>query len=365
MRPSTRGRGLSSLVLVPLLTAAVLASCGRAVEVAGPPSLEEAPEEVGPSTDAPLEVAPDGRPISPFTGLAVDPAVTERALLVVKIENSPASRPQSGLDAADIVYEEVVEGGITRFFVLFHSELPSAAGPVRSARPVDTQLLKGLGPSGFAFSGARREVQDLLATTPSIRITEGAAGFFRDDRRNAPHNLYLDAARTLEAVEGRGALPLTGIGWTFDAEVPEGGLACPADEAGCTDAGRRVVVRMSAGYLSGWTYEDTTGRYRRDQNGRDFEVTGGGRVGAANVVILSTRHYTGVSGYPETDVVTGPQPRPAVVLRDGRRYEARWSKPTEGSLLVLTTPDGTPFPLKPGPTWVHLPPPEAVTTLLP
>jgi hypothetical protein len=343
--------------------AVTLAGCGRGVDDGVAPA--EEPADAGPTVDEPLDVAPDGRPLSPYTGLPIDEDVAERALLVVKIENSPAARPQSGLDAADVVYEEVVEGGITRFFVLFHSQLPAAAGPVRSARPVDTQLLKGLGPSGFAFSGARGEVQDLLATTPSIRITEGAAGFFRDDRRNAPHNLYLDAARTLEAVESRGAKALADIGWVFDAAVPEGGLDCPAGEAGCSDAGARVVVRMSAGYLSGWTYDAAAGLYRRDQNGRDFESTGDGRIGAANVVILATRHYIGVSGYPETDVVTGPGDRPAVVLRDGRRYAARWSKSTEGSLLVLTTPDGAPFPLRPGPTWVHLPPPEAVEALLP
>lgn len=369
MRPSVPGqprqarRGPRGAAVLFVLALAVTA-CGRAVEGPAAPVVE-APEEVGPSTDAPLGTAPDGRPLSPFTGLPIDPEVADRALLVVKIENSPPSRPQSGLDAADVVYEEVVEGGVTRFFVLFHSDLPEAAGPVRSARPVDTQLLKGLGPSGFAFSGARREVQELLATTPSIRITEGAAGFYRDDRRNAPHNLYLVAERTLEAVEGRGATALTDIGWAFAATAPEGGLGCPAAEAGCTDAGQRVVVRMSAGYLSGWTYDEAAALYRRDQNGRDFEATGGGRIGAANVVILSTRHYIGVSGYPETDVVTGAESRQAIVLRDGRRYEARWSKPTEGSLLVITTPGGAPFPLKPGPTWVHLPPPEVVSALLP
>lgn len=363
-RRERRGRRAARFTILVALVALALVGCGRAVEGPPPPDVE-APAESGPSTEEPLEVAPDGRPLSPFTGLPIDPEVSERALLVVKIENSPASRPQSGLDAADIVFEEVVEGGVTRFFVLFHSALPEAAGPVRSARPVDTQLLKGLGPSGFAFSGARGEVQELLATTPSIRITEGAAGFYRDDRRNAPHNLYLVAERTLEAVEGRGAAPLSDIGWTFDPAVPEGGLDCPAAEDGCTDAGQRVVVRMSAGYLSGWTYDGAEELYRRDQNGRDFEATGGGRIGASNVVVLSTRHYVGVSGYPETDVVTGAEARPAVVLRDGRRYEARWSKPTEGSLLVLTTPDGAPFPLKPGPTWVHLPPPEAVSALLP
>jgi hypothetical protein len=74
------------------------------------------------------------------------------------------------------------------------------------------------------------------------------------------------------------------------------------------------------------------------------------------VVVLATRHYVGASGYPETDVVTDGAR--AVVLRDGQRFEARWRKPSPTAPLELLTADGAPFPLKPGPTWVHLPPAE-------
>jgi hypothetical protein len=315
-----------------------------------------------PSPDDGPDLAPDGRPLSPFTGLAIDADVLERPLLIVKIENSPPARPQSGLDAADIVIEEVVEGGITRFFVLFHSELPAVAGPVRSARPVDTQLLKGLGSSGFAFSGARPEVQDLLATTPSVRISEGSAGFFRDAARNAPHNLYLAPTDALPTLLGRGATPLSTIGWTFVEEL-EDDVVCPGGATGCVGDGATIAIPMSAGFVSGWDYDAADGVYRRNQNGRAFDVTGDGRIGAANVVVLATRHYTGPTGYPETDVVTTGAD--AVVLRDGRRYAARWTKSNESALLVLETRDGRPFPLKPGATWVHLPPASALPALLP
>jgi hypothetical protein len=70
-------------------------------------------------------------------------------------------------------------------------------------------------------------------------------------------------------------------------------------------------------------------------------------------VVLATRHYVGASGYDETDATTTGAP--AIVLSDGRRYEARWEKPTASDLLRILTPDGQPFPLKPGPTWLHLP----------
>ena len=95
------------------------------------------------------------------------------------------------------------------------------------------------------------------------------------------------------------------------------------------------------------------GLYRRQQNDADSLVTGTGQIGAANVVVLAVRHYVGETGYPETDVVGEGD---AVVLRDGRRYPARWSKPEDTAPLRLLAADGAAtFPLKPGPTWILLP----------
>ena len=357
--PISRGRATAAGVVLALL----LAACGGADDAAPvQPGVPGAPAPApGSGGDAPTADPVDGRPRSPFTGLPVDPDVLARPLLIVKIENSESARPQSGMDAADVVIEELVEGGITRFMVLFHGELPPVAGPIRSARPVDVDLLSGLGPSGFAYSGARAEVEGVLASAPSIRVVEGVSGFFRDDARRAPHNLYVEPAAVLDVVAGRGARPLIDIGWAFDELAPEGALACPANATGCADPGGSVVIEMSRSFRSGWTYDAAAGVYRRDQNGRPFAATGPGEVGAANVVILATRHYVGASGYDETDATTTGAP--ALVLRDGRRYEARWEKPTAGDLLRILTPDGRPFPLKPGPTWLHLPAADRMPTV--
>jgi hypothetical protein len=342
-----------------LALALLLAACGGGGEDA--PDPQAGLEAPGPMVEDPAGEPVDDRPRSPFSGRPVDPEVLERPLLVVKIENSENARPQSGMDAADIVIEELVEGGITRFMVLFHSDLPPVAGPIRSARPVDVDLLSGLGASGFAYSGARAEVEGLLASTPSIRVVEGVDGFFRDAARRAPHNLYLEPESVLAVVERRGARPLIGIGWEFDDLAPEGALTCPASAKDCADPGGSVVVEMSRSFRSGWTYDAAAGLYRRDQNGRPFAATGPGEIGAANVVILATRHYVGASGYDETDATTTGAP--AIVLRDGRRYEARWEKPTPSDLLRILTPDGEPFPLKPGPTWLHLPSADRMPTV--
>jgi hypothetical protein len=115
---------------------------------------------------------------------------------------------------------------------------------------------------------------------------------------------------------------------------------------------------MSRRYRTGWNYDAGAGVYRRLQNGEPFSVAGPGTIGAANVVVLETRHYLGQpdcygARCPETDVLTDGAR--AIVLRDGNRYEAMWRKPTAGDDLQLFTADGGPFPLKPGPTWLHLP----------
>jgi hypothetical protein len=349
----SRTRQRRRAVLASAALALVLAACGGTSDAPVTPAPSDGASTPGGTTDGDAAVTVDDRPRSPFTGLPVDPEVLTRPLLAVKVENSENARPQSGLEAADIVFEELVEGGITRFMALYHSALPAEVGPVRSARPVDADLLSGFGPSGFAYSGARAEVQELLAATPAVRVVEGVDGFFRDDVRRAPHNLYVDAGEVLDVVTARGARPLVDIGWTFSDDVPDGALSCPASATSCADPGASVVVEMSAAFRSGWTYDASAGVYRRDQNGRAFATAGPGEIGAANVVVLATRHYVGASGYDETDATTTGAP--ALVLRDGRRYEARWEKPTASDLLRVLTPDGEPFPLAPGPTWVHLP----------
>ena len=332
--------GVVGVVLILLVVA-----CSGAEDVpAEPPDDEQAEPEPEPEPDAHL-----------LTGIATD-EVPDRPALLVKVSNSPEARPHTGLEAADVVFEELTEGGVTRFLAVFHSELPEVVGPVRSARPVDVQLMSGFGVPGFAHSGARAEVRAMLAAAPAVPITEGAPGFFRDDGTYAshpvaPHNLFLRPDATLAAVEEGGAQPLGALGWVFSDDPPTGPDIGDALE---------LEVEMSTSFRTGWTYDEAAGVYRRAQNGVASEVTGPGRIGAANVVVLSVRHYIGASGYPETDVLGEGE---ALVLRDGRRIPARWSKATETDALLVLTADGAdPFPFKPGPTWIllpdELPPPE-------
>ncbi|TVP62469.1 MAG: DUF3048 domain-containing protein [Nitriliruptor sp.] len=323
-----------------------IVAVAMAISLAGcSPSGEPEPPEDGEDEPATPEPEPQQHLL---TGEETE-EVPDRPALLIKVSNSPEARPHTGLEAADVVFEELTEGGVTRFLAVFHSELPEVVGPIRSARPVDIQLLSGFERPGFAYSGARGEVRALLADAPAATITEGAPGFFRDDGTYAshpfaPHDLFIETEPALEAVVDGGASSLADLGWVFDPEPPAGGE---------TDGGAELEVAMSPSFRTGWTYDEVEGVYRRLQNGEPSRVTGPDRIGAANVAVLDVRHYTGDSGYPETDVLGEGE---ALVLRDGRRYPARWSKPTATDPLLVLTADGSEtFPLRPGPTWILLP----------
>ncbi len=126
----------------------------------------------------------------PLTGVAAD-EVADRPALAVKIENAPQARPQTGLEQADVVWEEVVEGGITRFVAVFHSQVPQSVGPVRSVRPMDPAIVAPLH-GVLAYTGGQQPFIDAVgaAGVQSVVMDEGDDGFTTTRARRAPHNVY-------------------------------------------------------------------------------------------------------------------------------------------------------------------------------
>jgi hypothetical protein len=338
---------VGAIAVITVAVVTLLLTSGREPVPNEPPSTAT-PAEEPEGAEAEQRSSPEPAELRmPLTGVVTDELPAQPALLV-KISNSPEARPYTGIEVADLVYEEVVEGGATRFMAVFHSELPPVAGPVRSARPVDTQLIAGFDNPGFAYSGAREEVREMIARTPAVALNEHAPSFFRDNGSYAstpvaPHNLFLRPVEALAAVSAAGAGNLGDLGWVFTDDPPT--------DIEASD-GAVIDVVMSTASRTTWTFDPAAGVYRRQQNGAVSHVTGPGRIGAANVVVLEVRHYVGASGYPETNALgTGD----AIVLRDGERYLARWSKNRATDPLRILTADGAPFPLAPGRTWIHLP----------
>jgi hypothetical protein len=286
----------------------------------------------------------------PLTGVVSGP-VPARPAIAVKIENSIDARPQTGLSSADMVWEEVVEGGITRYVAVFHSHLPPEIGPVRSVRPMDPSIaapLHGL----LAFSGGLYAAQVKAAGLQVVSMDAGDDGFYRVKRRYAPHNVYASLRTFLgQADAAHRAAPPAQFLFAGKGQQPT------AFTAGQPTASLKLTL-SGIGHPQ-WAWSQPTGTWLRSERTTPAVEAGGKQLGAANVVVLrvnvvntSSRDPAG-NPVPETQL-TGSGP--AVVATWGHTVAATWTKASVDGVLALTGPDGLPVRLAPGNTWVELVP---------
>jgi hypothetical protein len=349
----TRTRRHVGALLLVSATLGSLVSCGGDAETPA----AAAPTTSSSSAPPPPPPAPV---LWPLTGTESG-AVPERPALAVKIENSVDARPQTGLSATDMVWEEVVEGGITRFVAVFHSTLPPEIGPVRSVRPMDPAIaspLHGL----FAFSGgAKGYLSDLQeAGLQLLSNDSGAAGFHRIGSRQAPHNVYADpAALVAQADPQHLAAPAAQFEFAPTPEESTPGKAgTPTATLGLT---------LSGLSHPNWTWDPPAGRWLRAENSTPATEADGTRLGAANVVVLrvdvvnTARKDAAGNPVPETVLVGRGD---ALVASGGKTLPVTWAKNSTTDRLVLLGADGNPVTLAPGNTWVELVPngSGAVTT---
>ncbi|MGY6652384.1 DUF3048 N-terminal domain-containing protein [Amycolatopsis sp. TRM77291] len=240
----------------------------------------------------------------PTNGTDPAPASSEaaapdrRAVLAVKIDNVAAARPQTGLGAADLVYVEPVEGGLTRLLALYRGRPPAVIGPVRSARATDLGLLAQFGRPALAYSGAAPELLPALrsASLTSASPTEIPNAYFRDDSRPSPHNLYLRPQQVPDGeVAPQGAFPTAGA-------APGPGTA----------AATAAIRYPAAAFTFTWSVE--IGRYLIGLDGSPLTSVDGGKVGAATIVEQRVAVRLGERG--ETGTVPNSPHRP-----DGRHRE--------------------------------------------
>ncbi len=295
-----------------------------------------------------------------------DPSIPSRPALAVKVDNVAAALPQVGLEEADVVYEEPVEGGLTRLVAIFQSRLPDRVGPVRSARTTEDMILPEYR-AALVFAGAVPEVVAGLRRSGVVLFTDSTnpRAFRRDPGRVAPHNLFVSLAELAE--EARGLPPPSPGPLRFrrgDVEGLSSGLSAGA-EASPSRAGwsgpawrplRRLLLRFSEAASALWEYDEATGEYLRSQGGRELlpHVSASGkRLGAANVVVQFVRVRPGravdVLGNPspEVDLVGAGR---ALVLTGGEVLEATWEKASRISPTRITA-GGESILLSPGVTW--------------
>ncbi|MFM7616680.1 MAG: DUF3048 domain-containing protein [Actinomycetes bacterium] len=331
----TRTRTVLATASVLVIASAVLAACGGGGSSGT--STTSAGKPATTTTTAP--------PVAPLTGLP-DPsgAARARAALSVKIENSPESRPQTGLDQADVVWEEVVEGQITRFLAMFNSQSPATLGPIRSVRLTDPNIVWPVG-GIFAFSGGAKYALDGIKKAPVVLVDESRAGsaMYRERSRRAPHNLYGRGDALFQ--KGGSPVPPPAL-FTYTSKRP--GTTTPG-----TQAALSARVGFNGSYAVDWTWDAGRRAWLRSTSGRPFTVASGAQVSATNVVIMAITYRGGPGAMQAEGIMTGEGR--AIVLTDGLAIEGRWIRPDQSTPARFVDGAGRTIALTPGNTWVELP----------
>lgn len=343
------------------LAGIVLAGCGVSSGRLHEPSFSpEPPEEPEPE---PTE-EPEPEPVIwPLTGIEYDGSeLPERTALAVKVENSVQSRPQTGLEFADLVFEQQVEAGITRFNAMYHSVVPETIGPIRSVRPMDAALAAPI--AGVqVFSGAQppftARVRDAGVQTMIFDASD--PGLARRGNRPAPHNVYADV-ETLYAHANTTEGPAQDL-FHFSED---------RDSATAAQVGEEPINEIAmtfsgpTGSAPGWRWDPEAevrgipgGAWQRLENGVEQLTADSNPIRATNVVVLRVEMAPSEADphVPETLLRGSGE---GVVFTGNRVASLTWEKGGEDSAPLRLTREGDPILLAPGITWIELLPHSGV-----
>ena len=398
---------MRTLALVLALAAAAAGCGGREDEAAvAPPADEPSPTPAAaPAPEATPEPSPEPTPppsVHPLTGLPAETPAADRPFAVI-VENSPSARPQSGLHLADIVYEVLAEGDITRFVAIFHSETAEEIGPVRSMRPYFVEL--GMAADAvLVHAGWSQEAMNLMAKHKWNHLDEvygDHAYYWRDKSRKAPHNVYTSTELMRKGAEERkfraewngfaltfapsGASAPAGAGAPAEtdarngadagaggsarngadapangsarngADAPANGPARPGAEPAGSVPALKATIPYIGKYEVEYEYDKEGGVYLRTMAGKPHEDKNTGvRIKAANVLVVETKHRVVDSvGRREVDV---KGPGQGYLLQGGIAVPIHW-RLKDGAIRAYEDEAGTKeIPLLPGKTWVQIVP---------
>ncbi len=275
----------------------------------------------------------------PLTGLPASGSAPKHPVMIVKIDNTASSSPQIGLSKADLITEELVEGGSTRLAVFYYSKIPVRVGPVRSMRATDIGVVEPAKAVLVASGGAPPTVRRIAAAHIKT-YTEGATGYSRDSSRHAPYNLFMALEQLAKTVKSHGAPPGNYLPWGTEKDFPKGQRATG------------ISAQFSGGHTTVWKYQG--GRYTNVNS----NAAADDQFRPDNVLVL--RVQVGDAGYK--DPAGNPVPEThftgkgkAMVFHKGRMVRATWIKRGYSSTVDLKTAAG-PLQLPPGHTWIELVP---------
>ena len=295
---------------------------------------------------------------NPLTGEEIDPARLQRRPLAVKISNSPPQyvRPQSGLNDADLVFEHITEGSLTRLTLIVYGDNPEKVGPIRSARLIDVEL-PAMYDAALVFSGASTGVNNkLFGSDFADRILgAGNIGYYRTgENKPTEHTLYGNPVGLREALDSKSEnrAPTFGKRMSFSSEAPPGGTS---------------ASQISLNYLwenVTWTYDPTTNRYYRYAAGVPHnDGNTNQQVSTTNIIVPFVNHVDDPNICEEirnnachllsVEIQLWGSGNVAI-FRDGQRYDGTWKREARNDMLTFYDAAGNQIPLQIGNSWVEL-----------
>ena len=301
---------------------------------------------------------------NPFTGLPMDSAKLNRRPVFIKVANTAEVRPQSGLSGADVVFEHLTEGDITRFAALFLTNDVNKIGSVRSCRLIDVELPAifdaALVCSGTS-PGVKPIIRDSIAHKDNRTMISDFGPYeclspctslpmFRSDETVAPHNLFASTTGARKELDSRKKNdPSKFRSWSFNATAPTAGIAA-----------NQVSIPYRSGTV-GWSYNASNGLYARSLQGvAQTDRANGKAIAVANVIVVYANHvFTDIvedaTGAKSIQIQLWGQ-GPVTIMRDGKAIDGQWKRTANQSDFVFVDNNGTTISLKPGNAWVQLVP---------
>lgn len=282
----------------------------------------------------------------PLTGEVIEDGGGTNASIASKIDNLIDARPQVGLQYTDLVFEELVEGGITRYVAVWQSQIPKEYGPVRSIRGMDPAIVSPLG-GIITYSGGQPIFVKGIKATDVVNVSQDDYGsdsslFHRITTKTAPHNVIASGKNIMEK-----------FGDGVDAPAQQfpfaDALATSSPVAEGTPTST-VTATFSTSSQRTWKYSEKKGVWLRSQNGVKDVDDKGDRISAVNVVTLRVTLKT-ISHTPVSQLVgTGK----ATVSAGGKTIEGTYTKKSKKGKIRIVDAAGNPINLAPGNTWIEL-----------
>lgn len=326
--PAKKIRTRLALPVLAVAMSLALAGCGG-----GKPANEEKPKS------QPVQGGTELAALWPLTGEKVEGATPEHPVMVVKIDNTSASRPQVGLRQADMITEELVEGGMTRLAVMFYSKVPDNVGPVRSMRATDIGVVKPAHGVLVASGGAPPTLSRMRSSNVTF-FEEGGPGYYRNSARRAPYNLFVHLDQLAKKLKKQAVVPASYLPWGTAADFAGGQPAT------------RIQAKFSGSHTTTWQFQG--GKYVNANS----NAAEGDRFNPDTVLVLRVKQ--GDAGY--RDPAGNPVPESiykgtgnAMVFHNGQMVRATWKKGSLQTPLSLSTAAG-PLKVPAGKVWIELVP---------